>query len=435
MDTKSDILNRAEKILDHPTAVLDSDQIAGFVRPYLEKAHSYMNLCRLHGSPLYVFDETALLQRARAFTTVFADALGDIRVFFAMKSNNHPLVAESLITFGTGLDVSSGLELRAALDLGCRDIIFSGPGKTQPELDLAVEHHDRVTILIDSFSELEQLAITAARSTTKVRAGVRLTTQEDGIWRKFGIPISALGDFFEAAHRYAHVNLCGLQFHTSWNLDPSAQTGFMARLGPCLASLGRIHLNAIEFIDIGGGYWPEHGEWLQWAGTHEGRLLSAAGSAPGSNLSHYICPSVPLQHFADQLSSAIKTHIKPHVDCRIYMEPGRWICNDAMHVLLRVVDKKADDLVITDAGTNMIGWERFETDYFPVINLSRPGLIERECTIFGSLCTPHDIWGYAYFGETIEKGDILLIPCQGAYTYSLRQNFIKPLPAVVPLKA
>ena len=97
------------------------------------------------------------------------------------------------------------------------------------------------------------------------------------------------------------------------------------------------------------------------------------------------------------------------------------------------MDKKARDLVITDAGTNAIGWERFETDYFPVINLSRPETIEHECYILGSLCTPHDVWGYSYWGKDIQPGDVLMIPTQGAYTYSLRQEFIKLLPAVVML--
>jgi diaminopimelate decarboxylase len=121
------------------------------------------------------------------------------------------------------------------------------------------------------------------------------------------------------------------------------------------------------------------------------------------------------------------------VDCLFYAEPGRWLCNDAMHILLTVVDKKSEDLVITDGGTNIIGWERFETDYFPVINLSRPSKSEHKCFILGSLCTPHDVWGYGYFGKGIEPGDLLLIPNQGAYTYSLRQEFIKPLPEVVAL--
>jgi diaminopimelate decarboxylase len=60
---------------------------------------------------------------------------------------------------------------------------------------------------------------------------------------------------------------------------------------------------------------------------------------------------------------------------------------------------------------------------------------ERPCHILGSLCTPHDIWGTAYFGSCIETGDVLMIPTQGAYTYSLRQHFIKPLPKVVSLPA
>jgi len=102
-----------------------------------------------------------------------------------------------------------------------------------------------------------------------------------------------------------------------------------------------------------------------------------------------------------------------------------------MHLLISAVDKKSPELVITDAGTNAIGWERFETDYFPVINLTRPGLDEHRCLVLGSLCTPHDVWGYSYHGKEIRPGDVLLIPCQGAYTYSLRQEFIKPLPKVV----
>ena len=90
-------------------------------------------------------------------------------------------------------------------------------------------------------------------------------------------------------------------------------------------------------------------------------------------------------------------------------------------------------MVITDAGTNAIGWERFEIDYCPILNLTRPSLQERECNILGSLCTPHDIWGYSYWGKDIQEGDILMIPEQGAYTYSLRQHFIKPLPQVITL--
>ena len=64
-----------------------------------------------------------------------------------------------------------------------------------------------------------------------------------------------------------------------------------------------------------------------------------------------------------------------------------------------------------------------------MVNLTRPALVEQACEIHGCLCTPHDLWGYSFWGEELHPGDVLLIPSQGAYTYSLRQDFIKPLPA------
>ncbi len=142
-------------------------------------------------------------------------------------------------------------------------------------------------------------------------------------------------------------------------------------------------------------------------------------------------PSTPIDRFAHEISQAIYQHIHNRLACRICFEPGRWICNDAMHIIIKVMDKKYDNLVITDAGTSALGWERFETDYFPVLNLTRPAMTEKECLILGSLCTPHDVWGYRYWGKDIQEGDLLMIPTQGAYTYSLRQEFIKAVPPVL----
>jgi diaminopimelate decarboxylase len=189
----------------------------------------------------------------------------------------------------------------------------------------------------------------------------------------------------------------------------------------------------IRFVDIGGGYWPPAGEWLQPAGTPEGMRMAALGKSFPEDGRHFFQAARPIDVFAGELGRAVNEHIFPHVRCRICFEPGRWICHNAMHLVMTVIDKKAQDLVITDAGTNAVGWERFESDYFPVLNLTRPSLKEITCDVLGSLCTPHDVWGNACWGEGIEPGDVLMIPTQGAYTYSLRQHFIKPLPSVVTI--
>jgi len=433
MNSFDSLLKKAAEVLRQPNSVLDYDEVAAFVGSFLKRADNFVAIAARHGSPLYVFDERALLERAAQFAAGFKETLSDIRIFYAVKSNNHPVLVRSLVRAGLGLDVSSGLELQLALGCNCSDIIFSGPGKTDKELQLAAGHSDRVTVLMDSFGELERLEKAAAALETRIKAGVRLTTDERGLWRKFGIPLSRLDSFMRKAAGCSHVQLGGLQFHTSWNLDPGPQVNFIARLGESLQNLAQDRRELLTFIDIGGGYWPPQGEWLQWAGTSKGRLHRALLNTGSPSTEHYKLSSSPITIFAEKIGTAIQRHVAPYVDCCFYAEPGRWLCNDAMHILLTVVDKKAEDLVITDGGTNIIGWERFETDYFPVINLSRPSKSEHPCFILGSLCTPHDVWGYGYFGKGIEPGDLLLVPNQGAYTYSLRQEFIKPLPEVVVL--
>jgi diaminopimelate decarboxylase len=286
---------------------------------------------------------------------------------------------------------------------------------------------------MDSFSELGRLEAAAAQRGVSVTAGVRLTANPHGLWRKFGIPLVELGRFFDEANKCRHVDLQGLQVHTSWNLDPSAQTDFIRLLGDTLRQLPSSHVSRLRFVDIGGGYWPEQGEWIQAAATPAGTIRGLLAPDEAPSRERYWRRGTPIEQFAEQLASAVGDHLTDVADVTICLEPGRWLCNDAMHLLMTVVDCKASDLVITDAGANAVGWERFETDFFPVVNLTRPAMTEHPCDIHGCLCTPHDIWGYSYWGQDIAPGDVLVVPSQGAYTYSLRQDFIKPIPATAVL--
>ncbi len=433
MTEKEELLDKLQKVLTQATPLLPQAEVRDLVRSFLSRHDAFVAAVQEKGSPLYVFDKEALTTRAKQFVRTFERIAKKVTAFFAVKSNNCPLVMQTVVDCGLGLDVSSGLELAAALDTGCSSIVFSGPGKTATELALAVDHGDRVTILLDSFGELGRVGESAGARGKAVKAGVRLTTNEHGLWRKFGIPLSSLKPFMERANECEYVDLCGIQFHRSWNLSPKAQVDYLVRLGEAIKELPAKQRSAIKFIDIGGGYWPPAGEWLQPTGTLEGRIYQLVHPGFTAGIDHYKLEAKPLPVFAESLREALRVYIFPWVDCEIYMEPGRWLSNEAMHLAMTVVDKKADDMVITDAGTNLIGWERFESDYFPVINLTRPAVDEKACMVFGSLCTPHDVWGRGYFGESIELGDILLIPNQGAYTYSLRQQFIKPVAEVIEL--
>jgi diaminopimelate decarboxylase len=106
-----------------------------------------------------------------------------------------------------------------------------------------------------------------------------------------------------------------------------------------------------------------------------------------------------------------------------------------MHVAVSVVDVKNQQCVITDGGTNIVGFERFEFDYFPVINLTHPSLTERDTTVYGSLCMPQDYWGKRAFSGDFSENDIIIIPYQGALTYSNMNDFIKGKAPVILLES
>ncbi|GAB6143335.1 diaminopimelate decarboxylase [Desulfocicer niacini] len=411
-----------EETLKPDTVTPAGDEMLSFVETCFSKGRQFIATMGRHLTPCYVFEPGIITARATTFKRAFQNHLPDTGFYYAMKSNNFPDVSRTVLKSGFGLDVSSGEELALALDIGATDIVFSGPGKTEAELDLAVSHSQQVVVLMDSITELKRLEDRAARQNTTIRTGVRLTTEPTGLWKKFGILLRDLNAFIQAAKNCPHIRFQGLQFHSSWNMNPKKQVAFIKELGETLGTLTAPDLNLIAFIDIGGGYWPEQGEWV---------LLQPDMEKRRNGTVMEINPSTPIDIFARELSLAICEHIHNRLDCRICFEPGRWICNDAMHIIIKVMDKKYEDLVITDAGTSAVGWERFEIDYFPVLNLTRPAMTEKECLILGSLCTPHDVWGYRYFGKEIKEGDILMIPTQGAYTYSLRQEFIKAVPPVL----
>ena len=74
---------------------------------------------------------------------------------------------------------------------------------------------------------------------------------------------------------------------------------FIARLGETLSQLSPKQQSMIKFIDIGGGFWPAQGEWLQSAGTPQSQPQPS--SDPASVTCHYKRPSTTIEEFADQI--------------------------------------------------------------------------------------------------------------------------------------
>lgn len=432
MKRREIIIEKIDTILKKNTPEFQNEELKNIVKAYFDKTSHYLDLLKKYKLPIYLFEPNILSKKAIDFKNAFSNVLPNTSFYFAMKCNNHPELSRAMVKNGYGIDVSSGLELETALSVGAEDIVFSGPGKRESELLTAISNANKVRILVDSFGELEKLKKIAEAYKTKIRIGVRLTTNPNALWRKFGILPERLEEFCNETFKSKYIKFEGLQFHTSWNMNPNAQCEFLKKIGSVLEKVSESCRKAVKFIDIGGGYWPEQGEWLHYESTDIGMVEKSLDCINSANKNiHYRIPAKPITFFAEEISKAIKEHIFSKTECRICFEPGRWVCNDSVQIFVSVIDVKEPDIAIVDAGINTIGWDRFECDYFPVLNLTRPAINERKFNILGSLCTPHDVWGYSYWGEDIKAGDVLMIPMQGAYTYSLRQNFIKPLPDFV----
>ncbi len=355
-----------------------------------------LTLAAMYPTPFYIFDKEELAKSCEKFKTIFGRYIPNSQFFYAMKANPHPWVLQEVARHGFGIDASSGRELKIAEKARAKKYIFTGPGKTHDELVYATSQKN-VTINIDSAKEIEKLATITARYKKPIEVGIRIYTNTHGYWNKFGIPLSALAACWQRCLSTKTIVPSGIQVHMSWNKSERPYVKVISEIGSYLKKNHTL-FESLKFIDLGGGF-----------------LTQESGG-------------VPLSSYARGIKKAIDTHI-PIKNIIFYFEPGRVIASPAMHIMLRVEDIK-NKIAITDGGTNMIGWVDKEDPFPSIFNLSRPSKKKLLIKVFGSLCTPEDIWGDRVYGKAIAEGDILFLPNQGAYTYTYAQAFIKEFPRV-----
>jgi len=362
-------------------------------------------------TPQYILDISELRNRAKFFIKTFREKIPNSEFFYAFKCNDLPILIKNLKKEGFNADVASLFELKLALKLGFKKIIFSGPGKSVDELKLAIKND--VIINIDNFDEFERLKSLGKKCKVSVR--VNTDNKITKTWSKFGVDISNLGKLIKEIKK-SKLKLVGLHFHCSWNVNSERYVKNIKIISP--------YLEDIEFLDIGGGFFPEGIATLNKFSykSEMVRMLSDYGVKVKFNENNFTMDKVDsLKKFADDISQALKKDIK------IYFEPGRFISTHSTSILVKVVAVKKD-CVIVDGGINLVGDFRFEEySYVPIVNLSSFSLKFNKKTIYGPLCDPSDLWGYSYYGNGIKKGDVLCVLHQGAYTFSCAWRFIKPI--------
>ena len=399
-----------------------SENLLPIVKKILSKKDKFLNLANKHPTPFYVYDQEDVDESIESFGASFQRHIPNFQPYYAVKLNHHPLVVNRAVEKGMGLDVASIRELVIALNAGAERIVYYSPSKSEYDLKYVLKHADKVRIHIDSFNELRLLGKLTSKLKIKIEVGIRIHTPAHGLWTKYGIPLRSLRKFWEEASKYPFLKLNGVHFHQSRNKAVSFYINTIRDLANYLKdNFTSDQLNDVAYIDFGGGFEPYESE---------GIIVRK-----GSYWPKYKIPKTPtIEEYAQTIGNSIKKYLDPIISSTYLSEPGRYICNNAMHIVLSVTDIKDKENCILNGGVNMVGWQRFEKEYFPLVNITHPSKVERRYRMWGNLCTTCDIWGYYYHGSKLQEKDVIVVPYQGALTYSLAQTFINNIPAVYSLK-
>ena len=129
-----------------------------------------------YGSPVYIYDRSVLDRQLGALRAALPERFC---LYYSMKANPHQAFLTYFRERGCGVEIASGGEFYQALRAGfcANDIVFAGPGKTSPELELALTHGIG-EIHVESQREIERIA--ALSRTHKVHTRIALRVNPAG---------------------------------------------------------------------------------------------------------------------------------------------------------------------------------------------------------------------------------------------------------------
>src|SRR5205814_822099 len=186
------------------------------------EAVNLVDLARTLGTPLYCYSTATLTRHYNIFAAAFADV--DALICYAMKANSNQAVVKTLARLGAGADVVSGGELKRARLAGipAGKIMFSGVGKTEAELALAVDE-GILCINVESEGELRLLSSIAAAKARTAHVSVRVNPDIDPgthakiatgkAENKFGIPLKDARAIYALAAKLPGIKVMGVDMH------------------------------------------------------------------------------------------------------------------------------------------------------------------------------------------------------------------------------
>ncbi len=346
----------------------------------------------------------------RARLQAFAHAFQSIphTLCYSVKANSTLAILRLVASEGAGFDVVSGGELQRVLRASRKaasKVVFSGVGKTAPEMELAL----RSGILlfnIESASELNLLSATAAR--LKKRAAVAVRVNPDvsakthpyistGLHEhKFGVPIPEALTLYAEAAEQPYLKVAGVSVHIGSQItEVDTFQEALERVAELVRELRR-QRHDIRYIDAGGGL------GISYDGAQE--------------------------NFKKQITAYAKAVLAPlrRLNLHLLLEPGRSIVGPAGVLLTRVLYRKTNNhkrFLIVDAAMNDLVRPSLYGAYHEIVPVHRKSLRTEITDIVGPICETGDFFARDRKLPLVNEGDLLAILDVGAYGAVLGSNY------------
>ena len=363
-------------------------------------------LARKFGTPLYVDSAGHILERLHLFQQAFAAR--DHLICYAVKANSALAILKLLAGHGAGFDIVSGGELARVISAAPESVgrvVFSGVGKTQSEIDIAL----RAGILefnVESEAELHLLESRARKLKLRARFALRVNPDvfaethpyiSTGLREhKFGIDIRQALRIYRAAARSRWLEAHGVSVHIGSQIRSGEPFGAAAKRVTRLVEELRRSGIALQAIDVGGGLGIDY----------HGDSFDAVAK---------------VREYAAAVELALEGF-----DGRLLLEPGRFLVAQAGALITRVLQVKRNGkktFVITDAAMNDLIRPALYQAHHEIVPVKTRAGKPRVVDVVGPVCETGDFFARDRKMPPVEPGDLLALFDAGAYGLAQASNY------------
>ncbi|KFI11606.1 diaminopimelate decarboxylase [Vibrio coralliilyticus] len=360
------------------------------------------DLAEQFGTPLYVYSRATFERHWNAFDKSVGEH--PHLVCYAVKANSNLGVLNTLARLGSGFDIVSGGELERVIAAGgeASKVVFSGVGKTAPEMKRALELGIKC-FNVESEPELERLNKVAGELGVKAPISLRINPDVDANTHpyistglrdnKFGIAFDRAPAVYQFAQGLENLTIKGIDCHIGSQLtDIEPFIDATDRLLALIDDLKAQGIN-IEHLDVGGGLGVIYRDEL---------------------------PPEPSEY-----AKALLGRLENHQDLELIFEPGRAIAANAGVLLTKVEFLKHTEhknFAIIDAAMNDLMRPALYQAWQDIVPVNPREGESVTYDLVGPICETGDFLGKDR-ALVLQENDLLAVRSAGAYGFVMSSNY------------